>query len=68
MCVNKKIASNANNSVQKECSTRLMRSAIIKKASRDEQQNQTTITTKINFLQNFMSIFLIKKLGQNSVS
>ena len=33
-----------------------MRLVIIKKASQDEQQNQTTITTNINFNQNFMSI------------
>ena len=33
-----------------------MRSAIIKKASQDEQQNQTTITTNTNYNQNFMSI------------
>ena len=32
-----------------------MRSAIIKKASQDEQQNQTTITTDINYIRNFMS-------------
>ena len=32
-----------------------MRSAIIKKASQDEQQNQTTITTTKNYIQNFMS-------------
>ena len=36
-----------------------MRSVIIKKASEKEQQNQTTITTNINYIQNFMSI--IKK-------
>ena len=30
---------------------RLMRSAIIKKASQDEQQNQTIITTNINDIQ-----------------
>ena len=29
-----------------------MRSAIIKKASQDEQQNQTTTTTNINYIQN----------------
>ena len=33
-----------------------MRSVIIMKASQDEQQNQTTITTNINYIQNFMSI------------
>ena len=32
-----------------------MRSLIIKKASQDEQQNQT-ITTNINYIQQFMSI------------
>ena len=31
-----------------------MRSVIIKKASQDEQQNQTTIKTKINYIQNFV--------------
>ena len=39
---------------------RLMRSAIIKKARQDEQQNQTT-TTNINYIQNFMSSFFLKK-------
>ena len=33
-----------------------MRSAIIKKASQDEQQNQSTKTTNINYIQNFKSI------------
>ena len=33
-----------------------MRSAVIKKASQDEQQNQSTKTTNINYIQNFMSI------------
>ena len=33
-----------------------MRSFIIKKTIQDEQQNQTTITTKINYIQNFASI------------
>ena len=43
-----------------------MRSAITKKASQEEQQNQSTKTTNINYIQNFMSI---KKLteAQNSV-
>ena len=31
-----------------------MRSAIIKKASQDEQQNQSTITTNIIYIQNFI--------------
>ena len=35
-----------------------MRSAIIRKASQDEQKNQTTIKTNINNIQKFMSIFL----------
>ena len=35
-----------------------MRSAIIKKASQDEQQNQTAITTNINCIQ----ILFIKKI------
>ena len=41
-----------------------MRSAIIKKASQEEQQNQTTITTNFNSIQNFRSIFIkiIKKV------
>ena len=38
-----------------------MISAIIKKASQDEQQNQATITTSINYIQIFMSIFFLKK-------
>ena len=33
-----------------------MRSATIKKASQDEQQNQTAKTRNINYIQNFMSI------------
>ena len=37
-----------------------MRSVIIKKASQDEQQNRTTITTNINYIPNFMSS--LKKL------
>ena len=39
-----------------------MRSAIIDKASQDEQQNQTTITTNLNFIQKFLSIFIQRKL------
>ena len=39
-----------------------MRSAIIKKTSQGEQENQTTITTKNNYLQILMSIYLINKL------
>ena len=33
-----------------------MRSTITKEARQDEQQNQTT-TTNINYIRNFMSIF-----------
>ena len=44
----------------KKCYIRFMRSVIIKEASQDEQQNQTTITTNINYIQNFMS--MLKKL------
>ena len=38
-----------------------MRSANAKKASYDEQQNQTT-TTNINFIKKFMSVLKNKKL------
>ena len=34
-----------------------MKSAIIKKASQDKQQNQSTITTNINYIQNFVQFF-----------
>ena len=33
-----------------------MRLANIKNASQDEQQNQTTATTKTNYIKNFMSV------------
>ena len=36
------------NNWSEKCPTRLMRSVIIKKASQDEQQNQTRTTTNIN--------------------
>ena len=52
-------------SAVKICHTRLVRSAIIRKASQDEKQNQTTITlknNKKNYLQKFMSICFKKKL------
>ena len=39
-----------------KCRIRLMRSAIIKKAKQDKQQNQTT-TTNIIYIQIFMSVF-----------
>ena len=38
------------------CCFTLMRSTIIKKASQDEQQNQTTITTNFNYIQNLCPI------------
>ena len=41
-----------------------MRSAIIKKASQDEQQNQSTKTTNINNIQNFM--YILKKSYRSS--
>ena len=59
----KKIASNGDNSVKLKnlkCRIRLIRSAIIKKASQDGQQNQTTITTNNNYIQNF--VHFLKKL------
>ena len=37
-----------------------MRSANIKKASQNEQQNQTTITTNINYIQNSVHFKNIK--------
>ena len=40
-----------------------MRCANIKKASQDEQQNQTTATTKINYIKNFMSVLKKQKLN-----
>ena len=45
---------------EKSC-TRLMRSAIIRRASQDEQQNQTK-TTNINYMQNLCPRFLKKNL------
>ena len=35
--------------------------AITKKANQGEQQNQTTISTNFNYIQNFISIFFFKK-------
>ena len=52
----KKIAYKVNNLGVKKCRIRLMRSAIIKKASQDEQQNQTIsnqIKTNINYIKNW---------------
>ena len=60
MCMNKKIASNADNSVEYKTATldwwepSLLRKQV---ASQEKQQNQATLTTNINNIQNFMSIF-----------
>ena len=48
----------------KKCRIRLIRSAIIKKASQVEHQNEITITTNNSYIQNFMSIFSYKKLNK----
>ena len=37
-----------------------MRYANIKKAGQDEQQNQTTTTTNINYIKNFMTVLKTK--------
>ena len=47
--MNGKIASRENNSVAQKWCIKLKRYANIKKASQDEQQNQTT-TTNINYI------------------
>ena len=39
---------------------RLMRSAIIKEPSEDQQQYETTITKNINYIENVISIFVEK--------
>ena len=39
---------------------RLMKCANIKKASQGEQQNQTTATTKFNYVKNFVSVLKTK--------
>ena len=54
------IASKANNSVQKNWSIRLMRYANIKKASQDEQQNQTTTTN--HYIKKILSFLKNKNL------
>ena len=46
-----------NTSVDLKKRVRLTRSAIFKKVGQDEQKNETS-TTNINYIQNFMSIFL----------
>ena len=42
--------------MEQKCRITLMRSAIIKKASQDDQQNQSTKTANIKYIQKFMSI------------
>ena len=37
-----------------------MRCVNIKRACQDEQQNQTTTTTKINYIKNFMTVLKTK--------
>ena len=44
-----------------------MRSAVTKKTSQEEQKNQTTITTKINYIQKFVHLKKSYYHGQNSV-
>ena len=52
----------------KKCLISLMKSVFSKRASPDEQQNQTTMTTNINYNKfNFMSIFFLKKKLANKV-
>ena len=59
-CMNEEIDSKANKSVEKKRCIRLIRYAIIKKASQDEQQNQTTTTTNINYIRKFMPALKMK--------
>ena len=56
--MNEKKNSKANNCGGLKTSMRcdVQRCANIKKASQDEQQNQTTATTKFNYIKNFMSV------------
>ena len=53
MCEQKRSPRTQITQWSKKCHIRLMRSAISKKASQEEQQNQTTITTNVNYIQNF---------------
>ena len=64
-CVSTKIASNAQSWVEQKRRITLLKSATIKKA--DEQQNQSTKTTNINYIYNFMSIKKKLTEAQNSV-
>ena len=61
MCTKKRSPATQINQMSKKCHIRLMRSAIIKKANQDEQQNQTTITTNNDYIQNPMTNFLKKQ-------
>ena len=56
MYINEEIACNANNSLKWKYLLKMMRSATFKKASQEEQQNYTTLTTKINYIQILMTI------------
>ena len=59
----------------KKCRIRLIRSAIVKKASQDEQQNQKTIAKNINQFQNIpihtspekVWDYCIKRFGNNKI-
>ena len=66
--MNERFASKAKSLVEKKRYIRLMRYVNIKKASQDEQQNQTT-TTNINYIKKFMSVLINKteQQSQNSV-
>ena len=67
MCLKKRLPATQINQWNK-FPFKLMISDIIKKASQDEQQTQTTLITNINYIQNFTTIFLKNLLtSQNSV-
>ena len=46
----------------KICRIILIRSAVIRRANKDEHQNQTTITANFNYIKNFMSNLKKNKL------
>ena len=54
--MNKKLPPTQISQRRKKTCRRLMRSAVIKKVNQDKQQNQTPITTNINYIQNIMFI------------
>ena len=49
--MNKRLHSKKITQWKEKCRIRLKTPAIIKKAGQDEQQNQTRITTNINYIQ-----------------